>query len=163
MASSRAGGARRCLTRSCSRQAGVGQRSAQASPSLGPATGRVAGLKPAADAQVAGRQVAFTMRRTRGVAMTVTVIWDTVLKPGAEADGLRLTRQVWSDMRAFEGYQSHEIFIDQDAPGHIIALAHWRSREDADRVKERYKDSETIRQLTPLLARPRERWITAQD
>lgn len=95
--------------------------------------------------------------------MTVTVIWDTVLKPGAEADGLRLTRQVWSDMRAFEGYQSHEIFIDQDAPGHIIALAHWRSREDADRVRERYKDSETIRQLTPLLARPRERWITAQD
>ena len=95
--------------------------------------------------------------------MAVIVIWDTLLKPGAEAEGLRLTRQVWSDMRAFEGYLSHEIFIDQDAPGHIIALARWRSREDADRVRERYKDSGTIRQLTPLLARPRDRWITVED
>ena len=32
-----------------------------------------------------------------------------------------------------------------------------------DRVRELYKDSETIRLLTPLLARPRERWITAED
>src|SRR5262245_16879972 len=95
--------------------------------------------------------------------MTVAVIWDTWLKPGAEAEGLRLTRQIWSDMRAFEGYVSHEIFIDQDAPVHIIVLGHWRSREDADRVRQLYKDSETVRQLTPLLARPRERWITAQD
>src|SRR5262245_14697059 len=95
--------------------------------------------------------------------MAVTVIWDTWLKTGAEADGLRLTRQVWSDMRAFEGYVSHELFVDQDAPVHIIALGHWRSREDADRVRQLYKDSETIRQLTPLLARPRERWITMQD
>ena len=66
--------------------------------------------------------------------MTATVIWDTRLKPGAEAEGLRLTRRIWSDMRAFEGYLSHEIFIDQDAPGHLIVLGRWRSREDADRV-----------------------------
>jgi hypothetical protein len=26
-------------------------------------------------------------------------------------------------MRQFDGYVSHQIFIDQDAPGHIIALA----------------------------------------
>ena len=92
-----------------------------------------------------------------------TVVWDTWLKRGAEAEGLRLTRRVWSDMRNFDGYVSHEIFIDQDSPDHIIALARWRSREDADRVRERYKDSETIRQLTPLLARPRDRWVTAED
>ena len=95
--------------------------------------------------------------------MAVTVIWDTWLKPGVEAEGVRLTRQVWSDMRAFDGDLSHEIFVDQDAPGHVIAAGRWRSREDADRVRDRYKDSETIRQLTPLLARPRERWITTQD
>ena len=58
---------------------------------------------------------------------------------------------------------SHELFVDQDAPGHIIALGQCRSREDADRVRERYKDSETIRLLTPLLARPRERWVTVDD
>ena len=92
--------------------------------------------------------------------MAVTVVWDTWLKAGAETEGLRLTRQVWSDMRAFEGYVSHDLLIDQDAPGHIIALGRWRSRDDADKVRERYRDSETIRQLTPLLARPRERWIT---
>ena len=51
-----------------------------------------------------------------------------------EADGLRLTRQVWSDMRSFEGYVSHQIFIDQEASGHIIALATWRNKEDADAV-----------------------------
>ena len=93
----------------------------------------------------------------------VTVVWDTWLKPGAEAEGLHLTRQVWSDMRSFEGYLSHLILIDQEAPGHIIALARWRSLEHADGVREKYKDSETIRQLTPLLARPRERWVTYED
>ena len=93
----------------------------------------------------------------------VVVIWDTWLKPGAEEEGLRLTRQVWSDMRSFDGYISHQIFIDQDASGHNIALAKWRSRANADAVREKYKDSETIRQLTPLLARPRERWVTCED
>ncbi len=93
----------------------------------------------------------------------VTVVWDTWLKAGTEAEGLLLTRQVWSDMRGFEGYISHQILVDQDAPGHIIALARWRTREDPDRVREKYKDSETIRQLTPLLARPRERWVTSED
>jgi len=93
----------------------------------------------------------------------VTVIWDTWLKPGSEEEGLRLTRKVWSDMRSFEGYVSHQIFIDQDAPGHIIVLGKWRSRADADSVREKYKDSETIRQLTPRLLRPRDRWVTYED
>ncbi|MDF0642579.1 MAG: antibiotic biosynthesis monooxygenase [Nitrospira sp.] len=93
----------------------------------------------------------------------ITVVWDTWLKPGTEAEGLQLTRKVWSDMRSFDGYLSHQILVDQHAPGHIIALAKWRSLADADAVREKYKDSETIRQLTPLLARPRERWITHED
>jgi quinol monooxygenase YgiN len=96
-------------------------------------------------------------------AEVIIVIWGTWLKPGAESDGLRLTRQVWSDMRKFDGYISHQIFTDQDAPRHVIALAKWRSRADADAVREKYKDSETIRQLTPLLARPRDRWVTRED
>jgi quinol monooxygenase YgiN len=93
----------------------------------------------------------------------VSVIWDTWLKEGAEEEGLRLTRQVWSDMRGFDGYVSHELFVDEDAPGHVIALGTWRSREDADRVREQYTDSETIRLLTPLLARPRQRWVARAD
>jgi quinol monooxygenase YgiN len=90
----------------------------------------------------------------------VTVIWDTWLKPGSEEEGLRLTQQVWSDMRSFDGYVSHQVFVDEDAPGHIIQSGTWRSRADADSVREKYGDSETIRQLTPLLARPRSRWVT---
>ncbi|MBF6650200.1 antibiotic biosynthesis monooxygenase [Methylobacter sp. BlB1] len=93
----------------------------------------------------------------------ITVIWDTWLKPGAEEEGLRLTRQVWSDMKSFDGYISHQIFIDQDASGHIIALAKWQSRANADAVREKYQNAETIRQLTPLLARPRDRWMTYED
>jgi quinol monooxygenase YgiN len=66
-------------------------------------------------------------------------------------------------MRAFEGYQTQQLLVDQDAPGHIIVLGRWRNREDADRVREQYQHSETIRLLTPLLALPRERWITVED
>lgn len=93
----------------------------------------------------------------------ITVVWDTWLKPGTESEGLRLTRRIWSDMQGFEGFLSHQILIDEDAPGHIMAVAKWRHRRDADQVRERYKDSETIRRLTPLLARPRERWIMRED
>jgi quinol monooxygenase YgiN len=87
----------------------------------------------------------------------VIVIWDTWLKPGSEQEGLRLTRNVWADIRSFDGYLSHRILVDEDAPGHVIAIGTWRSRADADAVRGKYKDSDTIRLLTPLLARPRER------
>jgi len=93
----------------------------------------------------------------------ITVIWDTWIKSAAEVEGLHPTRQVWKDMRSFDGYVSHQIFVDQDAPGHIIALAVWQSRAHADAVRELYKDSDTVRLLTPLLARPRQRWVTDLD
>lgn len=93
----------------------------------------------------------------------VTIIWDTWLNSGTEQKGLRLTRHVWSDMQAFDGYISHQLFIDQDDPKHIIALSNWQGLADADAVLAKYKDSETIRQLVPLLARPRERWVTCED
>ena len=93
----------------------------------------------------------------------ITVVWDTWIKPGDEAEGLALTRRIWQDMRGFDGYVSHELLFDADAPGHVIALGVWRSREDADRVRERYQDSDVIARLLPLLMRPRERWITHTD
>jgi hypothetical protein len=34
---------------------------------------------------------------------------------------------------------------------------------DADGVREKYKNSETIRQLIPPLARLRDRWVTYKD
>lgn len=93
----------------------------------------------------------------------VTIVWDTWLKAGTETEGLRLTRQVWSGMKGFDGYRSHQILVDEDAPGHVMAIATWRSRADADAVRDKYKHSETIRQLTLLLARPRDRWVVRED
>jgi quinol monooxygenase YgiN len=93
----------------------------------------------------------------------ITVVWDTWINAGSEAEGLALTRRIWEDMRSFDGYVSHELLLDADAPGHVIALGVWRSRADADRVREVYKNSDVVARLTPLLARPRERWITHTD
>ena len=70
----------------------------------------------------------------------VTIIWDTWLNPGAEQEGLSLTRQIWSDMRAFDGYVSHQLLIDQNDPRHIIALGNWRRVVDADAALAEYKD-----------------------
>ncbi|MBX3235877.1 MAG: hypothetical protein KF814_06975 [Nitrospiraceae bacterium] len=93
----------------------------------------------------------------------VTILRDTWLKPGKAAEGIRLTRRIWSEMRQFEGFLFHQLFVDELAPTHLLALARRRSLADADVVRERYKDSDTVRQLTPLLTRPRERWITQDD
>jgi len=93
----------------------------------------------------------------------ITVVWDTWLKAGAEAEGLALTRRIWEDMRRFDGYVSHELLFDVDAPGHVIALGVWASREHADRIRELYKDSDVIARLLPLLEKPRDRWITQAE
>ena len=93
----------------------------------------------------------------------VTIVWETWLNPGSEAEGLHFTRQIWSDMKSFDGYLSHHLLVDQDAPGHLFVLSQWRSRAEADRVKEQYAGSETVRILMPLLARPRGRWVLSED
>jgi quinol monooxygenase YgiN len=93
----------------------------------------------------------------------VTVVWETWLNEGAEAEGLRLTRQIWSDMPCFEGYLSHQLFIDQDAANHLLLVSQWQTREAADRSKQEYAEAETVRQLKPLLSRERGRWVFSQD
>lgn len=93
----------------------------------------------------------------------VTIIWETWLNPSAETEGLRLTRQIWSDMKGFDGYLSHQLLVDRDAARHLFVVSQWRSRAEADRVKEQYAGSETVRLLTPLLARPRGRWVLSED
>jgi quinol monooxygenase YgiN len=95
--------------------------------------------------------------------MTITVVWDTWIKAGHEAEGLALTRRIWSDMQGFDGYVSHQLLYDVDAPGHVIALGVWRSREHADRIRDLYKDSDVIAALLPLLERPRDRWVVRES
>jgi len=91
------------------------------------------------------------------------VVWETWLNSGAKTEGLKLTRQIWSDMQRFDGYVSHQLLIDQDAPSHLLVVSHWHSRQAADQVKEQYAGSETVRRLRPLLARERGRWVCSED
>jgi len=65
----------------------------------------------------------------------VTVVWETWLNSGAEAEGLSLTRRIWSDMQRFDGYISHRLLIDQDASTHLLVVSEWVNRETADRSK----------------------------
>ena len=112
--------------------------------------------------QPKGRYNPGHMERPTGARM-VTIIWETWLNPGAETEGLHLTRQIWSDMKSFDGYLSHHLLVDQDTAGHLFVVSQWRSRAEADRVKEQYAGSETVRMLMPLLARPRGRWVLSED
>jgi quinol monooxygenase YgiN len=97
----------------------------------------------------------------------VIVVWDTWLKEGAEAEGLRLTRQIWSDMRHVDSYISHQLLVDEDASNHLLLVSQWQTREAADRSKDEYAGSEagfkTIPLLTPLLSRERGRWVFTED
>lgn len=97
----------------------------------------------------------------------VIIVWETWLKDGAEAEGLRLTRQIWSDMQLINGYILHHLLIDEDAANHLLLVSQWQTREAADRSKSEYAASEagskTIPQLTPLLSRERGRWVFTED
>jgi quinol monooxygenase YgiN len=92
--------------------------------------------------------------------MSVYVVWETWLKEGAEREGLRLTQQIWSDMRSYAGYQGHLLVQDQDQPGHLIVVGRWETREQVDWSRDDYTPrSSTVQQLRPLLARERTRSV----
>ena len=92
----------------------------------------------------------------------VIVVWETWLNSGDEAEGLGLTRQIWSDMQHVDGYVSHQLLVDQDTPTHLLLVSHWRSREAADRSRREYT-SEALLKLKRLLARERGRWVYSED
>lgn len=97
----------------------------------------------------------------------VIVVWETWLKGGAEAEGLRITRQIWSDMQHVDGYISHQLLVDEGAANHLLLVSQWRTREAADRSRDEYAGSEagskTVPRLKPLLARERSRWVFLED
>ena len=89
----------------------------------------------------------------------VTIVWETWLKAGCEEEGLNLTRRIWADMTGFEGYVSHFILRDEDSCGHLLVVSTWTSRDKADKTREVYAQAEPVRLLTPLLVKPRSRWV----
>lgn len=93
----------------------------------------------------------------------ITVVWETWLKPGSEDEGLALTRRIWSDMPHFQGYVSHFILRDGDEKGHLLVISEWTTREAADRIRDEYANAEPVRLITPLLAKPRNRWVFSKE
>jgi quinol monooxygenase YgiN len=93
----------------------------------------------------------------------VTVVWETWMKHGSEDEGLELTRRIWMDMTRFQGYLSHLILRDEDEKGHLLVVSEWTSREAADRIRDQYANAEPVRLITPLLAKPRNRWVFSKD
>ena len=93
----------------------------------------------------------------------VTVVWETWLKPGSEDEGLVLTRRIWTDMARFQGYVSHFILKDEDEKGHLLVVSEWTTREAADPIRDEYANAEPVRLITPLLVRPRNRWVFSKD
>lgn len=62
-------------------------------------------------------------------------------------------------MQNFKGYISHSILLDKDNKEHLLVISKWESRELADRTKVEYVNAETVKLITPLLERPRNRWV----
>ncbi|WPC42665.1 antibiotic biosynthesis monooxygenase family protein [Clostridium sp. JS66] len=93
----------------------------------------------------------------------VTVVWETWLKKGNGDEGLKITRQIWSDMQKFKGYISHSILVDKDNKEHLLVFSKWENRALADRIKDEYANAETVKLITTILECPRGRWIFEED
>lgn len=73
--------------------------------------------------------------------MSVFVIWQFRFPSENLERGVNVTKAIWRDMLSFPGYEHHEIIQDLDDPGRLLVVSKWRSREDADRVREQYASS----------------------
>jgi quinol monooxygenase YgiN len=93
----------------------------------------------------------------------VIVVWETWLKKGLGDEGLILTRRIWTDMTRFQGYVSHQILRDEDEKGHLLVVSEWANREAADRIRDQYANAEPVQLITPMLAKPRNRWVLSKD
>lgn len=57
--------------------------------------------------------------------MSVYSIWESAFPMESREEGNQVTRAIWTDMRAFDGYLGHEIVEDLDQPGHLIVVSRW--------------------------------------
>ncbi len=97
----------------------------------------------------------------------VEIVWESWFKEGCEAEGLAITRQIWSDMQSVDGYLSHTLLVDEDSSGHLLVVSEWRDRRAADKSRAEYAGTatglKTVPRLNPLLQRERNRWVFSVD
>jgi quinol monooxygenase YgiN len=91
--------------------------------------------------------------------MPVYSIWESRFPAGAADEGRAVTEAIWRDMPSFDGYLSHELFIDEDDPGHLLLLSQWTSRERADAALREYAGHPNARTADRLVAEPRRRFV----
>ncbi len=91
--------------------------------------------------------------------MPIYAIWESRFPAPAATQGLEVTEAIWSDMREFDGYLSHELLVDIDAPGHLLIVSQWASRQRADETLEKYATHPNALTANRLVAEPRRRFL----
>ena len=92
--------------------------------------------------------------------MSVYSIWESRFPPEAAEEGMRVTKAIWRDMLAFDGYLAHELIQDLDQPGHLFVVSRWASREAADAAMS-YVSHPNARRAEQLVSEPRRRTVGA--
>ena len=93
--------------------------------------------------------------------MSVYSIWESRFPPEAAEEGMRVTKAIWQDMLAFDGYLAHELIQDLDQPGHLFVVSRWASREAADAAMT-YVSHPNARRAEQLVSEPRRRTLGAR-
>jgi quinol monooxygenase YgiN len=89
-------------------------------------------------------------------------IWESRFPAPRAAEGLAATEAIWRDMPCFEGYLSHEVFVDADDPGHLLVVSQWASREHADESLRLYSEHPNAATANGLVAEPRRRMLATR-
>jgi quinol monooxygenase YgiN len=92
--------------------------------------------------------------------MSVYSIWESLFPAGDADEGVAVTREIWRDMRAFDGYLDHEVVQDLDQPGHVIVVSRWAGRAAADAAMS-YASHPRARRADRLVSEPRRRTLGA--
>ena len=92
--------------------------------------------------------------------MRVYSIWESWFPPDAEQEGLEVTRAIWRDMLAFDGYLDHALVQDLDRPGHLFVVSQWATREAAAAAMS-YASHPNARRADDLVSEPRRRTVGA--
>ena len=92
--------------------------------------------------------------------MSVYSIWESRFAAEAAEEGITVTKAIWADMLAFEGYVAHELIQDLDEPGHLFVLSRWASREAAEAAMS-YASHPNAKRANRLATEPRRRTLGA--
>ena len=89
--------------------------------------------------------------------MPMYSIWESRFPAERAAEGRAVTEAIWRDMPCYEGYLSHELWVDVDDPGHLFVVSQWASQEHADESLRLYATHPNARTANDLVAEPRRR------